>query len=201
MSTDWIRPGGLCIPPGLSLSFQRFAWPETGLVERAPPSLGALPVGLSAARELILPLAQDECFWLGLSLTSAAQPIALAVGVELRTGKVIDAISGANWRADRSSTVTVPDTSRIEGIRRLDGRLHVFARDTGHSTDLLCARLMLRVAAASAAGHDRSVADLNSKPLDVTVRLVDYATFAMNSGMPLPGPLNTDAGYKGWRLP
>ncbi|MEP6587183.1 MAG: hypothetical protein ABJA84_00300 [Polaromonas sp.] len=181
------------------LSFQRFARPEAGVVDRAPASLGALPVGLGAAHELILPLADDECFWIGLSVTSATRPIALAVAVELRSRKILDAISGTNWDAGRPTWVIVPDTPRIDGIRRPDGRFEVLARETRDAADGLCVRIRLRIVAAG--GDDKSAAAPDAEICEVPLRLVDYATFAAETGTAPPAPLDPDAGYKGWRLP
>jgi hypothetical protein len=183
------------------LSFQRFARPETGIVDRAPASLGALPVGLGVACDLILPLAVDECFWIGLSVTPATRPIALAVAVDLRSGDVLDAISGTQWNVEWPSTVTVPDTPRIEGIRRPDGQLNLFARQTRNNDDPVCVCLRLRVSAVTADSDDKPIVARDSETREVLLRLVDYVTFAAESGLSPPTPLDPDAGYKGWLLP
>jgi hypothetical protein len=159
------------------LSFQRFAWPVNGVVERAPSSLGALPVGIGAARELLLPLSHEECFWIGLGVSPGTPRITLAVAVELSNGEVLDAISGKSWGADQPSMVVVVETPRIEGIRRLDGRVGVFARETRRRADFNCVCLRFRVAAPGG------------------------APFAAETGLTPPAPLDPDAGYKGWLLP
>jgi hypothetical protein len=183
------------------LSFQRFAWPEAGIVKCAPASLGALPVGLSAAQELLLPLAENECFWIGLSAAPATRPIALAVTVELRSGRVIDAISGTAWDADRATSVKVPGTPRIEGIRRADGRFDALVRENATRTEPRCTRVCFRLAAAKRGGGGTAVIMRHSESRDVLLRLVSYATFAKATGRAPPDTLNPDAGYKGWRLP
>jgi hypothetical protein len=203
--TDRTGRGRLCLPLGLIVSFQRFACPGTGVVDRAPASLGALPIGRNAARELLLPLERNECFWIGLSVTPGTAPVALAVAVEQRGGRVLDAISGADWDANRPSTVTVPETLRVTGIRRPDGRLGVFARELADSTGHLCVRLRLRlrfrVARATAGGGAGPVSPVDGEAREAALRLVDYRTFATDTALAPPGPLNLDAGYKGWLLP
>lgn len=181
------------------LSFQRFAWPADGVVEHAPSSLGALPVGIGAARELLLPLAQEECFWIGLGANQGAPRIALAVAVELRNGKVLDAISGESWDADKPSTAAVEETRRIEGIRRRDGRIGVFARETRRHANFNC--ICLRFQADASVGAHVIVGTRNSETHVVLLRLVDYGTFAAETGQTPPEPLDPDAGYKGWLLP
>jgi hypothetical protein len=198
-SADWFSRGEVRIPPGLVLSFQRFAWPGNGVVEHAPSSLGVLPVGIGAAREILLPLAHEECFWIGLGVSQGVPRIALALAVELRNGKVLDAISGESWNADKPSTVAVEETRRIEGIRRRDGRIRVLARETRNRPDFNCVCLRFRVAAP--VGAHEIVETRNSEACVVPLRLVDYGTFAAETGLTPPAPLDPDAGYKGWLLP
>lgn len=183
------------------LSFQRFAWPVNGVVERAPSSLGALPVGIGAVRELLLPLAHEECFWIGLSVNPGAPRIALAVAVELRSGEVLDTISGESWDANQPSMMVVAETPRIEGIRRLDGRVGVFARETCGGADLNGVRLRFRVQVAAAGGANEDAGMRDAEAHEVPLRLVDYATFAAETGLTPPAPLDPEAGYKGWLLP
>lgn len=69
----------MLLPPGLHLSFQRYAAPPGGHApERVPASLGLLPVG-EADGELLLPLAEGEAFWIGLE---AAWPVRLVLAVD-----------------------------------------------------------------------------------------------------------------------
>lgn len=180
------------------MSFQRFQWPEGGVIERAPASLGALPAGVGRGNELILPLARDECFWIGLSVDPPLSRAALAVAVELRNGETLDAISGTTWNESKHAVVIVPDTPRIEGIRRGDGRLHVFARDTRQACETLCERARFLVVNCSAARQGRAQ---DGPEFEVRLRPVDYSTFAAESGTAAPAPLDPEAGYKGWRLP
>jgi|JI102314A2RNA_FD_contig_51_1895473_length_1903_multi_2_in_0_out_0_2 hypothetical protein len=196
---DWLIRGNVRIPPGLVLSFQRFAWPVNGVVDRAPSSLGALPVGIGAASELLLPLACDESFWVGLEVSSGAPAMALAVTVQLRNGEVLDVFSGSSWDAERPRMAIVGTTPRIEGIRRRDGRVAVFVRETHASTDIQCDHLRFRVTLLDS---DDSFAGTGAAAArEVQLRLVDYAAFAAETGLRSPNPLDQKAGYKGWLLP
>jgi hypothetical protein len=51
----------------LLVSFQRFLRPGDGVVARAPPSLGSLPVARAQGR-FLLPLRAEEAFWIGITL-------------------------------------------------------------------------------------------------------------------------------------
>lgn len=196
---QWVARGDLHLPSGLVLSFQRFAWPEGGAVALAPPSLGALPPGISKSGELLLPLARDECFWIGLSREPATARISFALAVELSNGETLDAISGTSWDADRPCSVVPGESARIPGIRRGDGQFSVFAREVSSRTHLVCVRLGLLL--ADEPGMTGPGASFATSPREVDLRLVDYATFASESGLPPPKALNPEAGYQGWLLP
>ena len=187
-SADWLGRAELRLPAGLVLSFQRYALPESGVIETAPASLGALPVGLSRDRELLLPLAPRECFWIGLS-ADAAQPLELAVAVERDDG-LIDVMTGEAWNASAAVRARVPGTPVIDGIRRADGAFDPLLRDDGAEQKPRGRRLQLWVG---------KLAERAATP--VLVEFVDYATFSARTGLPTPDPLDPDAGYKGWLLP
>jgi len=198
--SDWLLKGQeLLIVPGLRLSFQRFGWPEKGIVDRAPSSLGALAVGRTKNKELLLPLARAECMWIGLSVSPSAPKMLLAVAVELHNGQIIDALSGAAFDPNKPATVIVPDTPRVEGIRRRDGRLNVFAREAPDIDAPLCARVHFQVRAHR--GQDEFPRKRRSRARVVALRLVDYQTFASETGRRPPKPMDPDVGYKGWLLP
>jgi len=187
---NWIDKDEVCISPGLVLSFQRFSWPAGGIMDYAPSSLGALPVGIGAKKELLLPLAYRECFWIGMQLSLGAPQIALALAVELRDGLLLDTLSGKSWNSNQPSIIVVGKTTRIEGIRRPDGRLCVFARETHSGAELNSVCLRFHVAIT----YDTDIRE-------VSVRLVDYDTFTVETGKTAPDPLDPKAGYKGWLLP
>ena len=177
------------------MSFQRFARPENGVVAQVPTSLGALPVGLGAAKDLMIPVADGEAFWIGLSVADPSAQIELAVAVELSDGTILDAISGATWEKARCRTVIVPDVQRLVGIRHYADGFDVFTRTSTSDGLPPCAHLWFHVAVASS--NDAQVGE----PLRVALRLVDYATFQAETGLAAPATLDPDAAYKGWRLP
>jgi hypothetical protein len=189
-SADWLGHAELRLPDGLVLSFQRYALPESGVIEEAPASLGALPVGIARDGELLLPLAQRECFWIGLRL-EAVQPLGLAVALEREDGALIDMLSGDAWDARAAAVAHLPGTQRIEGIRRSDGAFDPLLRDDGEGRGPQGARLHFWVRSI----HERAAAR------SMVLQLVDYATFTARTGLPPPDALDPDAGYKGWLLP
>lgn len=187
-SADWLVHGELTLPAGLVVSFQRYALPESGVIEAAPASLGALPVGLSRDRELLLPLAPRECFWIGLSADSA-HPLELAAALESDDG-AIDVMTGKAWNASTAARARVPGTPLIDGIRRADGAFDPLLREDGAARRPPGRRLQLWAGKPG----ERAAAP-------VLVELVDYAAFSARTGLPEPEPLDPDAAYKGWLLP
>lgn len=188
-SADWLGRAELTLPAGLVLSFQRYALPESGVIEVAPASLGALPVGLSRDGELLLPLAPRECFWIGLS-ADTAHPLELALAVERDDG-LIDVMTGGAWNASAAIRARVPGTPVIDGIRRADGAFDPLLRDDGAGQSPRGRRLQLWVGEL----------EESAAAAPVLVEFVDYAAFSARTGLPAPDPLDPDAGYKGWLLP
>ena len=88
-AAEWIDQAGVCIPPGLRVSFQRYLRPRSGVIAHPwPSSLGVLPVGLGYGGDLVIPLDDHEAFWIGLDLAPGAMPITLSTTVELRSGEI-----------------------------------------------------------------------------------------------------------------
>jgi hypothetical protein len=189
-SADWLGRGELRLPAGLVLSFQRYALPEAGVIGGAPASLGALPIGLTRDGELLLPLAQRECFWIGLS-PDTVQRLALAVGVERDDGTQIDVLSGEAWSASTAKVVDPAGTPRIDGVRRPDGRFDPLLREGAAGLAPQSRRLQILVRRLGGQAEEHAA----------VIQLVDYATFTARTGLPPPEALDPDAGYKGWLLP
>jgi len=187
-SADWLGHGELTLPVGLVLSFQRYALPDSGVIEAAPASLGALPIGLSRDGELLLPLAPRECFWIGLR-ADTAHPLELAAALE-SDDALIDVMTGKTWNARTAVRARVPGTPLIDGIRRADGAFDPLLRDDGAGQRLRGRRLQLWVG---------TIGERAAAP--VPVEFVDYAAFHARTGLPAPEPMDPDAGYKGWLLP
>jgi hypothetical protein len=188
------------IPPGLAISFQRFQCPETGRLARAPESLGALPIGYSAERALLLPLAANECFWIGLRAEDATPEIALAVAVTLRNGLVLDLLSGEPWQPNAPTARSLSGTPRLEGIQGPES-CRVLARDTSRPDDDVARIRFLAGAVDRRREWNRSREERQQWDREVEIELVDYARFSSECGAAPPAPLDPDAGYKGWRLP
>jgi hypothetical protein len=189
-AAHWLGDAELRLPAGLALSFQRYARPESGVIERAPSSLGALPVGLTRDGELVLPLAPRECFWIGID-ADVRHPLWLALALEREDGAPIDVLSGSVWNEGAARYVPVPGVTVIDGIRRADGAFDPLVRDDGARSGSQSCRL--RIWLRRAPQDEAFTAAI--------LHLVDYATFAASTGAAPPDPLDPDAGYKGWRLP
>jgi hypothetical protein len=127
------------LTPSMSISFQRFPYPPTGLVTALPTSWGALPLLHSAPGKLVLPCPQGEAFWIGLVPSGHAQN-RLRVIVSLASEHRVDALTGApadDVRPADRNDVAAPRNG-IPGIFRGDGSWWAFARDTGATTGPGC---------------------------------------------------------------
>lgn len=175
--------GGIRVGLFLRVSFQRFAPPSGGVVDDVPRSLGALPVGAAGDGTLLLPVGEGEAFWIGLSTEAPGTRAEVAVAATLADGSV---------RAE--PPVRVVGASRIPGMARADGRHDVFSR-TATASSAGCRVLALRCRIGRRGGR------VPARPAAVTVRLVDAASFAAETGCAPPGPLDPEAAYGGWRLP
>ncbi|MDF2746689.1 MAG: hypothetical protein K0S98_974 [Propionibacteriaceae bacterium] len=132
------------LTPSMSISFQRFPYPPTGLVTGLPTSRGALPLLHSAPGKLVLPCPQGEAFWIGLVPSGHAQN-RLRVIVSLASEHRVDALTGAP--ADDIPPADANDLAAprngIPGIFRGDGSWWAFARDTGAMTAPACLEIEL----------------------------------------------------------
>jgi hypothetical protein len=175
---------GLQLGP-LIVSFQRFQRPSGGIILEAPPSLGALPVGGGQRGEWLLPVAEDEAFWIGVNTDRAVQ---LAVKVETQSEGPFDALSGRTWNTRAPQTIALASFAIVAGIRRDNGTLWAFAR--GPSGDAAPACTAMRFFA-----RNRRLLNLAG------VQLVNYTSFARRTGRVPPVEIDPNAGYKGFRLP
>jgi len=165
---------GLRLAPGLHLSFQRYARPQGDVSCEPPPaSLGLLPLAETGSNELLLPLAQDEAFWIGLALAPGTPPLRLELSVHRPDGG-----------SEAAPPVAVAGFGTLAGWPSAQGGQQAFTRAT-------VSRLQL---AARREGADRPEGE-------ATLQLVDYERFMQASGRPAPAPLDPRAGYRGWRLP
>jgi hypothetical protein len=164
-------------------------------VSGVPPSLGALPVRTDDSGMLLLPVADDEAFWIGLSVVGSTLRLHLAVAAVLADGREFDAISGGSWDPDQPQTVGIPETRRVDGIHRSDGRTLAFARSASSVESSGCAQLVFQAIPATNTPAKERMRNM------VSLNLVSYETFGTRTGFAPPDPLDSKAGYKGWRLP
>lgn len=114
---DGLRFGSLLV------SFQRFARSGGEVVERAPQSLGALPVGQGKG-SFLLPLAEAEGFWIGVML-AASEPTRVGLAARRRDG-----------RRSRLVDLVGPQAAVISGMIRTDGRFDIFSRHSLAALDI-----------------------------------------------------------------
>jgi hypothetical protein len=169
----------------LAVSFQRFQRPSGGIIREAPPSLGALPISESDRGEWLLPVADDEAFWIGVNADVAMQ---LAVQADTQPEGMLDALSGTTWETLAPQTIRLVSFAIIAGIRRDDSTLWAFSRAEGGDAAPVCAAIRFYA-------RNRRQKNLAG------VRLVDYTGFAEQTGREPPAALDPNAGYKGFRLP
>jgi hypothetical protein len=103
---------------GCRISFQRFARPASQLIHRVPSSLGALPLGDSSS-ETLLPLADNEAFWIGIE--SPDRPLELEIVIQI-------------VRPDGTTQLVRPEArssiAMVAGFSRDDGSLECFTLQT-----------------------------------------------------------------------
>ena len=144
---DGLRFGSLLV------SFQRFARPDGEVVERAPQSLGALPVGRGKG-SFLLPLAEAEGFWIWAML-AAAGPSRVRLAVESRDG-----------RQSRLAELAAPQTAVIAGVIRSDGRFDIFSRHSLAALDITVEDSRARVELVEPAVYTQITGEAAPDPLD-----------------------------------
>ena len=188
-----VRPVRLPLGRGVSLTFQRFFYPTAGSVDQPPASLGALPVGRNALGAWLLPLADDECFWIGMSENREPAPAMLAVRAELGNAALVDAVTGQPWDARHAGELALPGTAWLAGLRQPGSEppWTVFSNSSLVPAAQRCISQTFRLRARG--DHGAGMA--------TRLELVNYARFFSETGIRPPPPMDADAAYKGWRLP
>ena len=187
------RPGRLDLGRGLLLTFQRFVYPAGGSVHQPPASLGALPVGCNALGAWLLPLADDECFWIGMAENRQLAPAMLAVRAELGDAARVDAVTGQPWDAGHAGELALPGTAWLAGLRQPGSEpvWTVFSNSSLVPAAQRCISLTFRLRAPGDQGAGMAT----------RLELVNYPRFFSETGIRPPAPMEADAAYKGWRLP
>lgn len=152
-----------------------------------------------------MPLADNEAFWIGLTRCNPSIEVTLALRVDLDGQGGVDAFTGETWNAHEALAVLVPPVREIDGIRRTDDSLWVFARASGAVSAPKCRTLGFIALSGRRAPNDISGFLGQRTPNQIgaaaTVRLVDHAEFQHRTHLAPPSPLDPNMGYKGWRLP
>jgi hypothetical protein len=145
----------------LSVSFQRYPYPTTGIVTALPSSWGALPFVVAAPRRLKLPCPDREAFWIGLVTSYAGPPGTVAVLVVLASGARLDAVGGGSVDRfrPRFAEITVPPEHAVVGIARGDATSWALTRDSGGSSAPACRTIELLSRPGSATEDPRKPDD------------------------------------------
>ena len=188
-----IAPEGLFLGGLVRISFQRCLRPTDGIHHSPPQSLGALSLGTEASGELLLPLANDEAFWLGLSPLPRGAVYLFAIA-ETEARDRLNVCTGRPWPEDSASHFTIPGATAINGIFRDAGTVWALQRVPAGEAPV-CKRMSLRVIMPQTPHEGEHAAAA------VWIRLVDYVNCSGATGLTAPAPLDPDAGYGGWLLP
>jgi hypothetical protein len=172
----------------LRLTFQRYALPATRTLAAAPRSAGALPVGAAGStggQSFVLPLAENEGFWIG-GYVEGAGNFFLALG--WTSGSVTrDVGSGKPWSDAPPPFIALPPDRVFPGVTLPGGGYRAFAREAAAGD-----RTALRIVAR--AGSDEAQSE-------AVLAVADYPDFVALTGLRRPAPLDLKARYRGQRLP
>jgi hypothetical protein len=180
-------------------------YPQRSITPVAPLTFGTIPrsYGILPTAEVadgagmlgdavIGAVGEGEIVWLGFQSLSTEPPTLIRVRVEEPEPR--DALTGEPW-ADRSPDCLVcpPDFS-LSGIR--SGELSEPFGYTGAGSAGIVQRLTILARAATDRIGEMDWRHATAAPL-LLVRPTVFADLAGSA----PEPLDTDAAYKGWRLP
>jgi hypothetical protein len=176
----------------------------------------------------MLPLAREEAVWLGLSRCHNSIPVLLFAAVSTFEQGTVNVMSGRDWSEDSVSHIIVQNTSAIDGIYHSKGTVWALTRCAPRLESPSCEAIHLIIAPprreraiklsdpllAIGASKTKSRTSLDptippdqahlwtlERCAQVSIKFVDYSTFAEATGTPPPPPLDLAAGYGGWRLP
>lgn len=191
-----LQPGALLIQGRLALSFQRFPSPPDGILRQSPRSLGALEVHVALTGELLLPVAEGEAVWLGLSVQPEGRAVLLFAAANTRPMGALNVCSGLPWQRDCNTGMVVDATFALDGLRRDATSVWAFQRHAANATSPACEQLQF-----TTAYPEESKEAGRTLPLPIAVHFVDYATYARSTGAAPPVPLDPAHGYRGELLP
>jgi hypothetical protein len=184
------EPETLNLGSFLRLTCQRCLRPADGIYHSPPRSLGCLPFGKHDSTVLV-PVANNEAFWLGISALGPA--CRLRVTVQTVAHGQLNARSGRPTQEDDSSHFVITRFTAVQGVYRPEGGWWPFQRLQQNDSPA-CHELYLAATVQDASQNNLST-------VRTTVCLVDYPEFARLTGLPQPKPLDPSSGYEGWLLP
>jgi hypothetical protein len=190
----------------LSVSFQRFPYPATGIVDALPASCGALPVFIEGPGRILVPSPAGEAMWIALLNSPDAAPMAVHFTASTRPDGRVDVLNGHGIAVSASAPATfieVPPYRFIRGIPRPGGGWWPLARHAERPKAPSCQALELMISAPpieAAPAKERRSEDAEAGIYRLHIELVDADNFTRVSGEDIP-PLRLDSAYGGWRLP
>src|SRR5262245_46019293 len=110
----WTKTSEGLLIASLVVSFQRFVRDESGEATAGQRSLGALPIAQAAADMFLLPVDDDEAFWIGI-VSGDNRPMALAIAAERDDAVVVDVVRGGAWNESAPGWHTVPPVQPVMG--------------------------------------------------------------------------------------
>jgi hypothetical protein len=196
VSGDSPEPGAARLEEGalrlfgiMRVSFQRCAVPAEGVHRTPVRSLGMLPVGRDQEGTFCVPVAEDESFWLGVSMEKRGAPFRLFA--QMGDKHRLNVHSGRPAAADADSAFQFSGFGAIYGIPRDTESWWSFRRVAAEPMRA-CEWLIFA----------QSKIPLVEKALvQTSVLLVSYETYRQRTHQPPPAPLDPSAGYGGWLLP
>jgi hypothetical protein len=166
------------------VTFQRY--PESD-ADGLRASCGALPAGFSPKGDLLVPLARGEAVWIGLGCKGPQEHLSVRI------------------RFRMSHQPEMPDLfaevghhTAIKGIPAGRGTSLPIVREPLQVEHLACSGLGVALLdPTDNSGHATRL----HEPIGVELRLIDYATFVWETGLPAPAPLDPSSAYAGYLLP
>jgi hypothetical protein len=178
----------LPLAEGVSLSFQRYPLPESGVLAALPASAGALPCCSAGPGRFLVALPEGEGCWIGITASPGAPPVRVSLSIRGVDGRAVDPLSGKEGdQPPGPSRVRVPPSAQVPGISRNDGGWWCLRRPPAPAGFPAVRSLDVFTGGPDGAASLRA-------------RFVPAAVFERLGGGTTP-PLRPDARYGGWRLP
>lgn len=196
----------------LAVSFQRFPYPATGIVDVLPASCGALPLFVEGPDRILVPSPAGEAMWIGLLGSPDAALMAVRFTASIGPDGRVDVLSGHSLTAPASVPATfivVPPHRFIRGITRPGGGWWPLARHAERPDAPSCQALDLTISEVPAAQVEaapvqavpqRRSGDAEAGIRRLHIELADAESFSRTTGLSIP-PLRPESAYGGWLLP